>query len=120
MLVWPSVNALRTGSDSISRLIATGAANCAVRRDTGRGRARAATTPSATTRASEPNVQPQPSACSAARASGLRTSPANGGPVNRSGASYSEPLTCSTPSGPIQVSRSVSRSPGGALSTATS
>ena len=51
---------LRTGSDSISRLIATGAASRPVRRDTGRGRARAATRPSATTSSSVPKVQAEP------------------------------------------------------------
>ena len=108
---------LRTGSDSISRLIATGAASSEVRRLTGGGRARAATTPSATTSSSVPKVQPQPRACSAARVSGLRTSPPKGVPVNCV-ESYSEPFTCRTPSGPTQVSRSVSRSALGVPRTA--
>ncbi len=83
MLVCPRCRVLRTGSDSISRLIATGAASSEVRRETGPGRARAAITPRATTSSSVPKVQPQPSACSAARVRGLRTSPLNGVPVNR-------------------------------------
>ncbi len=82
MLVCPSQNALRTGSESISRLMATGAASSDVRRPTGWGRARAATRPRATTSSSEPKVHPQPRACSAARVKGLRTRPTNGVPVN--------------------------------------
>lgn len=116
MLTWPRWRALRTGSESISRLIATGAASSAVRRPTGPGRARAATRPRAATSSSEPKVQATPRLCSAMRVSGLRTSPENGVPVNRS-VSYSEPVTWSTPLSPIQVSRSVSRSPGGCRST---
>lgn len=83
MLVCPSHRVLRTGRDSMSRLIATGAASDAVRRPTGWGRARAAVRPSATTSSSVPKVQPQPSACSADRVRGLRTSPPNGVPVKR-------------------------------------
>ncbi|CAM5509540.1 hypothetical protein SALBM135S_03485 [Streptomyces alboniger] len=84
MLVWPRYRALRTGSDTMSRLTATGAASSEVRRATGCGSARAATRPSATTRPSVPNVHTQPSACSPERASGFSTSPAKGVPVNRS------------------------------------
>lgn len=83
MLVWPSQRVLRTGRESISRLIATGAASSEVRLLTGCGRARATTRPSAATSNSVPKVQPQPRACSAARVRGLRTSPPNGVPVKR-------------------------------------
>lgn len=117
MLVWPSEKLLRTGRDSMSKLIVTGAASSPVRRDTRPGRARATTRPRATTSSSVPRVHAMPRLCSAERARGLRTSPANGVPVNVP-VSYSEPATCSTPLSPIQVSRSVSRSPGGCRSTA--
>jgi hypothetical protein len=116
MLVWPSQSMLRTGRDSISRLIATGAASREVRLLTGWGRARAATRPRATTSSSEPKVQPQPRACSAVLVSGLSTSPAKGVPVKRV-ESYSEPFTCRTPFAPTHVSRSVRRSPRGVLRT---
>ncbi len=92
MLVWPRWRALRTGSESISRLMVTGAASRAVRRLTGAGRARAAMTPSAATSSSEPKVQATPRLCSAVRVRGLSTRPAKGVPVNRS-VSYSEPVT---------------------------
>ncbi|CAM5724544.1 hypothetical protein SCALM49S_07890 [Streptomyces californicus] len=116
MLVWPRCRALRTGSDSMSRLIATGAASSAVRRPTGEGSARAATRPRATTSSSDPKVQATPRVCWADAARGLRTRPAKGVPENRP-PSYSDPVTCRTPLSPIQVSRSRSRSSGGCRST---
>lgn len=82
MLVWPRWKALRTGSESISRLIATGAAISDVRRETSPGSARAATTPRRTTSSSDPKVQTTPRLCSAERVSGFSTRPANGVPVN--------------------------------------
>ncbi|CAM5613671.1 hypothetical protein SBADM41S_04620 [Streptomyces badius] len=116
MLVWPRCRALRTGSDSMNRQIATGAASRAVRRPTGPGNALAATRPRATTSSRDPNVQATPRVCWAVAVSGFRTSPAKGVPVNRP-LSYNEPVTCRTPLSPIQVSRSRSRSPGGCRST---
>lgn len=85
MLVWPRCSVLRTGSDTISRVIATGAARNAVRLLTGAGRARTATKPSSTTSSREPKVQTTPRACSAETVSGFSTSPANGVPVKRPG-----------------------------------
>ncbi|CAM5588624.1 hypothetical protein SALBM311S_04313 [Streptomyces alboniger] len=87
---------MRIGSDSISRLIATGAASREARLLTGWGRARAATSPRATTSSRVPKVQPQPRACSAVLVSGFSTSPAKGVPVKLV-ESYNEPFTCRTP-----------------------
>ncbi|GAA1363779.1 hypothetical protein GCM10009612_42780 [Streptomyces beijiangensis] len=82
MLVWPRLRVLRTGSDSMSRLITTGAASSEVRRETVPGSARATTTPRAATSSSVPKVQATPRLCSAELARGFSASPAKGVPVN--------------------------------------
>ncbi len=89
-LVCPAVKALRTGTETTSRISTIGSPYSAVRRETGPGNARTATTPTAATSSRVPNVQARPSWSSAARAKGRSTSPAKGVPVNGSAPPYSE------------------------------
>ncbi len=76
--VRPGEAASRTGSETIIRAVSTGAASSAVRRGTGSGRPRAATSPMAATHSSVTQVQATSSDGAARPTSGLRTSPAKG------------------------------------------
>lgn len=80
--VWPGEAASRTGSETIISATSTGAASSAVRRGTGSGRPRAATSPMAATNSRVTQVQATSREGVAKPRSGLRTSPAKGVPVN--------------------------------------
>ncbi len=104
--VRPGEAASRTGSETIIRAVSTGAASSAVRRGTGSGRPRAATSPTAATHSSVTQVQATSSDGAVRPARGLRTSPAKGVPENR-------PLSYSDPGMPSGRWKALSHSPGG-------